>query len=53
MTWNAPSNTGDSSITGYVIQHSTSSSMTGAQAVPVGTGDSPHTITGLTPGARY
>lgn len=51
VDWSAPSSDGGTSVTGYVIQYSTSSSFTGAKSTT--STSTSKTLTGLTPGLRY
>ncbi|MBH0054489.1 fibronectin type III domain-containing protein [Salinibacterium sp. SWN139] len=53
VDYDAPSDDGGSSVNGYVIQYSTSSSFTGASKIEVSSGTTSKTITGLLPGRKY
>ena len=52
VTWNAPSNTGGGTITGYTVQYSSDGGTTWTTASCTGTATS-CTITGLTNGSHY
>ncbi|CAO1650533.1 fibronectin type III domain-containing protein [Salinibacterium sp. NYA9b] len=51
VSWSAPSSDGGTSVTGYVIQYSTSSSFTGASSTT--STSTSKTLTGLLPGRKY
>ena len=53
LTWSAPTNNGGSAITGYVIQYSVNSDMSGSASVTAAANATSHTITGLTNGTKY
>jgi hypothetical protein len=52
LTWSAPANTGDTTITGYRIEYSLSSDFSGASAIEVGNVGS-HNVTGLSLDRTY
>ncbi len=54
VSWTAPSDTGDTPITGYNVQRATNSSFTtGVQTISRTAGQLSATFTGLTPGVTY
>ncbi len=53
LTWRAPSNTGGSAITGYVVSLYEAGSSQVSRTVPVAGGSTAATVTGLTNGTSY
>lgn len=52
LEWTAPSDDGDSAITGYRIEYATNAGFTGKQTLDIGVSTS-RVVTGLIPGATY